>query len=159
MRIGCRLRDYCGAARLALWAEIRCISVSSPPAQLGCLRFASASSPSARFEPIVWSGVRMGAFDGFGADRGLEGRGGYGGGCGIAYASLQRARLRLGSNRLSGRGFEWGRLMGSGPIEVWRLGVGMVPAEGFLTLRFRELAFGSVRTACLVGGSNGAFDG
>jgi len=56
-------------------------------------------------------------------------------------------------------GVRMGRRPWSRPIEVWKFGVGMVPAEGLLTLRFSELAFGSVRTDCLVGGSNGAFDG
>src|SRR6056297_777090 len=53
-------------------------------------------------------------------------------------------------------GVRMGRLMGSGPIEVWRLGVGMVPAEGLLrrcapcplgctSLHFSEVAASAAR--------------
>src|SRR6056297_1444877 len=73
----------------------------------------------------------------------------------MAFAALKRARLRLGSNRLFGRGFEWGHRPCSRPIEVWGFDGDMVPAEGWLSLRSSELACGSVRTGCSVGGSNG----
>src|SRR6056297_2196698 len=65
----------------------------------------------------------------------------------MAFAELKRARLRLGSNRLSGRGFEWGHRPRSRPIEVWGFDGNLVPAEGWLslTLKRARLRLGSNR--------------